>query len=177
MKQYIVSDHAAKRGIDRLGMTPSTVKRELMTLMQRAEFQGVTEDGGRVFDHHNRRIRFIVAMDSNVITTVYNMRKPLADVSAKPLDESLPDTLLDAVKKQAAKLVSGQKRQLRKLELALAEAEVELAQKRLNRLKANNPRTKQAIDRDIAVIIGVIAENKAEVDAVQAHISQYATYA
>ncbi|MCY1105820.1 hypothetical protein [Shouchella clausii] len=177
MKPYAVSDHAIKRATERLGVSRKNAKRELVTLMQKAQFQGVTKDGERVFDHHNRRVRFIVAMESDKIITIYNMRKPLADVDAKPLDEVLPPTLLDAVKRKAKAKITGHKRELRKLEIEVAEAELLLAQKRLNRLKTNNPRTKAAIDRDITEIASKIDANKTSIGDIEAAISQLKAHA
>ncbi|GIN10163.1 hypothetical protein J26TS2_00300 [Shouchella clausii] len=174
MKRYNVTNHAVDRAVERLGSKRSQAESYLNQLMQSAVYQGDTpnKNGGltKVYDHHRTKTRLI--LDGDRIVTVYKVDGPLA-----PIEPQLPTPLLAAVKREAAKLLRNHGRELRKLERELAEAELLLAQKRLNRLKTNNPRTKAAIDRDITDIASKIDANKTSIGDIEAAISQLKAHA
>ncbi|PAD91658.1 hypothetical protein [Shouchella clausii] len=176
MKRYNVSDHAIKRATERLRVKRSQAVGYLNQLMQTAVYIGdrTNEDGSIVaaYYHENSRTEIRVSTDGKDIVTCMKKPRLVGTIEAK-----LPTPLLAAVKREAAKLLRNHGRELRRLERELAEAELLLAQKRLNRLKTNNPRTKAAIDRDIKDISSKIDANKTSIGDIEAAISQLKAHA
>lgn len=174
----IATDHALDNAVDRLKLRRQDAENILNQRLRNSEYIGDrTDDSGNVvkaYYHEKSRSEIRVSTDDRtIVTCMLKLNRPVSPT----LSTMLPDPLLAAVKREASKLLRGHSSQLRKLEREVAEAEVELAQKRLNRIKTNNPRTKLAIDRDIAVISGLISDSKADMDAVNADISQLTPHA
>jgi hypothetical protein len=143
MKTYKVTGHAVERAIERLGWNQTEVVGRVNDLMQSAHFQGETQGSNgetrKIFDHQRTRIRMIVGK-SDAVITVYPL-ETTEEAFAK-----LPTDLAQAIRKKAATLSRKYTKELRQVEREVTSIEFEIARRKLNKLRVNNPKTKAFID-------------------------------
>lgn len=147
MKEYIVTDHAKQRAVERLGKSEHNAAHHLKQLMQSAFYQGDSprQDGSiaKVYDHYKSRTRLFVI--DNVIITVY--RFPDAAPAIPFADE-----IAQVIKRKFAKSERDYKRMERALSIELAEFNLELAQHRLSFAKAKSPKVRVSLTEKITEV-------------------------
>lgn len=152
-RQYSVTTHAIQRAVERLGIAEVYAANHLRQLMQTAQFIGY-KLSGRVFDHYKSGTRLIVS-DNDSIITVYKI----------PVEISLPfeDEVMEFIRRKYKKNLRKLNAKRRGLQLQSAELNVELAQLKLNQLKARSPKVREIIAKKIAEISESISILDAEI--------------
>lgn len=149
MKQYKVRDHAVSRAVERFGWKQVGAGNRLVQLMQNATYRGTQARSGgtsRVFDHYKSGVRLIVESDNDVIRTVY----PIPSIL-----DTVPTDLAQAIRKKAATLSRKYTKELRQVEREVTAMEFEIARRKLNKLRVNNPKTKAFIDAKLTELTGL----------------------
>lgn len=158
MKEYIVTEHAKKRAIERLGQTEPGAAHHLKQLMQSAFYQGDSprKDGSiaKIYDHYKSQTRLFLI--DNVIITVYKFPE------AAPIP--FADEVAQVIKRKFAKSEREYKRKERALSIEIAEFNVELAQHRLSYAKAKSPKVRESLSDKIGELETKVGRIQFELD-------------